>query len=53
MVPEGDLGNPVLRGGTRFEPRVNPSLLSEVEEEEEEEEEETLETEAVSKQEAR
>ena len=55
MVQEGDLGNPVLRGGTQPEPKVNPLLLNEGEgeEEEEEEEEELLELEAVSKQEAR
>ena len=51
LVLEGDLGNPALRGGTRCEPRVNPFSLSE--EEEGEEEEETLETEAVSRREAK
>ena len=51
MVQEGDLGNPVTGGETRFEPEVNPSLPSE--EEEEKEEEEMLETEAVSRREAK
>ena len=53
LVQEGDLGNPVLRGGTQLEPEVNPSWSNEGEEEEEEEEERLPEPEAASRQEAR